>query len=215
MRVSTLIGLGIVGHVTFACGGEENSYEAIAAKFKKPTGTLDSSNALAVAEAYEASSGASNLAGARRITQAVTQTQKIPCGTGGDITISVESSATGSSGSAEYSYNQCCYAASCCYDGGGTIYYAGSAGSLEYCATYDLSLTCGTTINLNYAVCVDGSAAQGTYTYLVSVNDKTFAVSGTYRNGNGTLSIKDSTGTYTCTYSNGGGSCSGTGSFAF
>ena len=217
MRPGTLVGFGLLGMVVFACGSEKEEetrpYDEIAAKLREPTGTLDSSNAVAVAEAFQASNGASTLAGGRRITQAQAQGQRTPCTNGGDLTIIVHSSSAAAT-SAEYAYNECCYAPDCCYDGGGTIYYAGSSiGQQEYCSSYDISLEClEQLVRVQYSACFDG---EGTGTFLIEVDTKTYAVSGSYFNGSGTLTIKDSKGTYTCTYSGREGSCTGSGSFSF
>jgi len=115
-----------------------------------------------------------------------------------------------SSGHSTALYDDCCVAANCCIDGSADIYFSTEQGAAySYCGSYDLSYSCeGTTTALTYEGCVGSTGEQ---IYVIEVDGDTYAVSGTYSNGSGTLEISGENGTWTCTYSNGSGSCTGTG----
>jgi hypothetical protein len=210
----TSITLLLAGCVTVsACGDDEEkapsgSFDAINERVSSPTGTLEATNAVSVADAYEQISSAS-VAG-RRLEQSQSQTVEQACLVSGNYTVTA--SGDQNSAQATLTYNDCCMAEACCYNGTGNSYY--SAGdTLSYCAEYDLTLDCMTAQGaISYVGCFDGT---GLGTFLVEVEGETYAVSGTYSAGSGTLTIADSTGSFTCTYSGGTGSCSGAGEFSF
>lgn len=218
-RFTTVLGLSFVGIGAICCssgdgGGASSSpgsYTAISDSIAHPTGQLDKSTAGNVATEFEkvASSGAAG----RRIQQSQSATETVACPSGGDYTVQVTGSQT--SGQANVDYNQCCYEASCCLDGGGVWYFA-SGGSSEYtyCGTYDIAMNCGTDSgNIKYEGCV---GTDGSWTYVVHVSGKTYSVNGTISNGTGTLEITAANGSWTCTYTNYTGTCTGTsGDFTF
>lgn len=217
MRVRNLT--VVVMAMIAACGDDDDggkgggsgggSYSAIADSIAKPTGTLSTSNAVDVAEEFEKNAVAG--VGGGQLKQA--QDQKISCPAGGSYTVSASGSQTSSR--AEISYDNCCYTAGCCIEGDADWYYAGQAGSTySFCGDYDLQYACGgQTSSLTYSGC---QGTDGKWVLSVRVGDRTYAVSGTYRDGTGTLKITDSKGTWTCTYNKGTGSCTGGGSnFSF
>jgi hypothetical protein len=210
----SMIGLGMVG----CGGGDDNSsgnaaagYNNIATSVAHPTGTLAASNANNVAEAYAKIDSAA--ANGRRLQSETSTSQTVACDAGGSYSVSASGGET--AGQATLGYNHCCYTEGCCINGTGTWYYTSQASaSYSMCGSYSLTVACdadnGT---LNYQGCM--SESGGDWTYVVTVDGKTYSVSGTYSSGSGTLKITDSKGTYTCTYSQGTGSCTGAGSFSF
>jgi hypothetical protein len=186
------------------------SYGDIADAIGAPTGTVDKSSAPAIADAYQQISQN----GAGSIGKQDGAKQEMSCPAGGKFSITAQSS--GGSAKSDISYDNCCYQASCCLDGGGTWYFStsqGSAQSYNYCGSYSLTSTCsGSSASVKYEGCfgLDG------WVYSVKVDGETFAVSGNYSNGNGTLKVAGENGSFTCTYTNNTGSCTGTsGTFSF
>lgn len=221
MRLGTWIGIGLFAMAGVGCGGGGGgggSYNDVKNSFAHPTGTLAATNADAVAKAYETSQAGGGLALGRRLdvtTSAQTVSQSISCPSGGTYSISTEVTGT-SSGVSTITWNNCCYAAACCYNGGGTYYTSISGTSVgSICGTEQLTLTCGAApATASASFCED--ASNGTFSYLVQVDGKSFAVSGNYSSGSGTLTITGVNGTFTCTYTNDTGTCTGTaGSFSF
>jgi hypothetical protein len=222
MRLRTFVWVSGVCAIWAGCGGGDDSepssgggsFTAIADSIAKPSGQLAASNATDVADEF-AKISMTGAAGGRRTTQqAGGQTQEIACTAGGKQTITASGSQSG--GHAVIKYDNCCYQASCCFNGGGDWYYAAQAGaSYSFCGSYNMTLSCGTegSASVKYEGCV---GMDGKWVYVVRVDGKTFAVTGNYSNGNGTLEITGANGSFSCTYSNHTGSCTGSsGNFSF
>jgi hypothetical protein len=219
MRLRMAVGFGLIGLGMVGCGGGGSSggngpatYSGIANSLAHPTGKLAASNANGVAKAFEQIDASA--ANGRRIKGGTTDNQTVTCPAGGSYTISVSGGQT--SGQATLGYDQCCYTEGCCINGSGNWYYSTEASaSYSMCGSYSLSISCDTENGtVNYQGCMSGST--GDWTYVVTVEGKTYAVSGNYNSGSGTLQITDSAGTYTCTYNQGVGSCTGSaGTFSF
>jgi hypothetical protein len=212
---------GVLGLTAAACGGDDDkgtsgrsaSYQDISASLAEPSGTVDADTAGDIGDEFEKVSGAAPAAGLRddQVAQSNSFTQE--CDAGGSI--SASGSSTESSGRATYSYDNCCFTAGCCVDGDGSIYYSSTAGSsYSYCGSFDVDATCGgSTSSVSYSGCV---GTDGEWVYRIEMGGETYAVSGTYSNGNGTLEITGDNGTFTCTYTNHSGSCTGSGgNFSF
>lgn len=219
MYIRTITFLAISSVSFLACGGSDDeggssasgSYGAISDGIQNPTGTVDETTAGAVGEEY-GKIAASSGAGAA-LAKASTAMQTVSCTMGGNFT--VEASGTQSSGESTLSYNDCCYVADCCMNGGGHWYYStDTSAAFSYCGSYDIDYACtGVTSSLEYSGCF---SATGEWTYLVEVGGETFAVNGTYYDGSGSLEIHGGNGMWTCTYSGGSGSCTGSsGTFEF
>jgi hypothetical protein len=223
MRQGRSIGIGLFVVAGLGCGGggsgqPAGSYNAISAGIEHPTGTLSATNADAVAAAYEASlsSGLDTAGGQRLESVASAQTTvSEACPNGGTISVNANE-ASSSAISETFNYNSCCESADCCFNGGGNLYYASTGSSSgSFCENFQVTGTCtGESVSENFSLCEDGTT--GTVSYLVQVDGDSFAVSGDYSDGNGTLTITGVNGTFTCTYTNNTGSCTGTsGSFTF
>jgi hypothetical protein len=217
MRAEKLMWFSVLGLLAAACGGDDDgggggsqprSYQAISESMAEPSGTVDESTASDIGEEFEKASGATPAGGVRDDQVAQSGSQTIQCSGGGTISVS----ATGSQEAANisYSYNDCCES-SCCMDGSGTAYYTSAADAdFTFCGSYDIDATCeGTSSSVNFSGCLGKDFEMQ---YLITVDGDTYAVSGNYSNGNGTLEIRGENGTWSCTYTNGSGSCSGTGS---
>jgi hypothetical protein len=211
-RFGMAVSIGFVGFGLVGCGGGSSSngsgsYSSIANSLAHPTGKLAASNANSVAKAFEQIDASA--ANGRRIKGGSTANQTVDCPSGGSYSVAVSGGQT--SGQATLSYNQCCYTAGCCINGSGNWYYSAETNaSYSLCGSYSLSLSCDSESgSVSYQGCM--SSASGDWTYVVTVDGKTYAVAGSYSSGSGTLDITDSTGTYTCTYSQGAGSCTGSG----
>jgi hypothetical protein len=157
------------------------------------------------------------LAAGRKLNPVASAAQSIsqPCANGGTISVTVNQ-ASANSVSENFSYNNCCESADCCFNGGGDLYYSGtSSATASFCENFHVTAVCsGQSVVENFSLCQDGTT--GTISYLVEVGGESFAVSGSYSNGNGTLTISGANGSFTCTYTNDAGSCTGTsGSFSF
>jgi len=215
MRTISALAVGTlaVSFVLAACGssddnsksGSGGSYTAVASAIKNPTGTLSSDNAVSVAEAFEKiESGAAG----RRLQGGSTQAQTQTCPSGGSYTVTANGSS--SAGTADLKYDNCCYSQGCCINGTGAFYYSTdstAASSYSVCGSYSLTLACESDSGaLNYQGCVGSS---GEWIYVVTIDGKTYSVTGSYSDGSGTLTITDSKDTWTCTYSNGSGTCTG------
>jgi hypothetical protein len=198
-----------------ACGGSDDdgggggggSYTDIADAISSPTGTIDKDTAPDVAAEFE-----KVLQGSAGGVSKQSGTQEMACPSGGKITTTVEGNE--SAATAEAKYDSCCYQADCCYDGRATTFFsnAGASGGstsadFSFCVNADLTLSCGseTPVDGQFEYCY----GAGGITYVVRLNGDSFAVSGSYSNGNGTLTIKGKNGTFECTYTNGSGSCTG------
>jgi len=220
MRLGTWIAIGLFTMAGVGCGGGSSkpaSYADISASFAHPTGTLAATNADTVAKAYQTSlsaQGASPL-GQRLEQKSSAVSETIACNSSGSISVNV-AQASSSAISENWTYNNCCETAGCCYNGTGDLYYAAAgtaAGS--FCESVKLTGTCSAVpIAENFSLCEDGTT--GMIGYLIEVDGETFSVSGSYSNGNGTLTITGKNGSFTCTYTNDTGSCTGTGgTFSF
>lgn len=208
--LTTLISLGMAA----ACGGDGDSggaaaptgsYEAVASAIEAPTGTVDETTVGDVGEEFGKATSA-GVGGERQVKQS--QSQEMACAAGGKL--SYTASGTQENVQVNFVYDGCCQEASCCFDGGGTVYQASAAGAAySTCANYDITAECeGQSLAINYSACV---GTDGVQTYAIVVNGSTYAVSGTYYNGSGTLTIRGENGTWECTYTDGSGSCTGTG----
>ncbi len=190
------------------------SFANIQNSISAPSGTVDAASADEVAAEFEkiAASGTPAF-GMREDQVAQTQNVDVPCGSSGSI--SVTGSGNESSGSGQFAFNNCCETAGCCMTGGGNMYFSSSGAAAEadadnfsYCAEYDVQYSCeGETASLDYAGCLGASG----FVYSVEVNGESYAVTGYYSEGSGSLTITGENGTWTCTYDNGSGSCSGDG----
>lgn len=202
---------GLVGLVT-GCGDEDKSgggnFADIAKALERPTGELAKDNAKDIAVEFEkasssSASGGSPVAASKRLLAGSSQSQACP--NGGKINITADSNSD--SAHVSYSYDNCCYSsASCCMDGGGEYYYATEGGSAyTMCISMSLDYDCGDILSggASYSGCI---GANG-WTYSVEIKGKTFAVSGSLRNGSGTLTIVDAKTEWSCTYTNYEGSC--------
>lgn len=213
VAVVAVVGLGVV-----SCGGSGSSskggsFSNITASIAEPSGTVDETSAAGVAEEFETASSASSASPFGRREEILratsSQTITIDCPAGGDI--SMIASGSGTSGTAKGTYNSCCVEASCCFDGTVNSYVSGDASGevIQVCVEASITGTCqGESAAAEYSGCI---GANGEMVILVEVNGESFAVSGNYSNGNGTLEIKGDNGSFTCTYSGGTGSCTGSG----
>jgi hypothetical protein len=214
-------GVLALGLVLGACGGSDGdgggggarggqSYADIADAIAAPTGTVDATSAPEIAAEFEKISSASGGAKSRP-KQAVNQMQACPAGG------SINTTAQGNNESAQalIEYDNCCYEATCCMNGGGTWYFSTSASTeYSYCANYKVDMDCGS--DLVASVQYEGCVSPTGWVYVVRVEGKTFAVTGHYSDGNGTLNVTGVNGSFTCTYTNHSGSCSGSdGEFSF
>lgn len=216
MRAEKLMWSSVLGLLAAACGGDDDgggggsrpqSYQAIAESIASPSGTVDESTVGDIGEEFEKISAAP-AGGVRddQVAQSNTYTQE--CTGGGSI--SVNASGNESAANISYAYNNCCEAG-CCMDGSGTAYYSeATSADFTFCGSYDLDMTCdGSSTSVDFSGCV-GSDFQ--WSYLITVDGESYAVSGSYSDGDGTLEIRGANGTWTCTYTDGSGSCTGTGS---
>jgi hypothetical protein len=220
MRYIMAFGLGFLAVGTFCCSSGDSgsasnsgasSYGAISDSISHPTGQLDKTNTANVAAEFEKI--ASSSAAGRRIQGSSSANQEVSCPSGGKYTVNV--SGTQTAAQANVTYDDCCYEASCCLNGGGVWYFSSDAStSYSYCGTYDISVSCGSDSGaVKYEGCY---GSDGIWTYVVHVSNKTYAVSGTYSNGTGTLKITAANGSWTCTYTNNSGTCTGaSGDFSF
>lgn len=217
MKRAVLVLAAVLGLT--ACGGDDGegsssgggSFGAIADAIAAPTGTVDMETVPAIADEFEKVRSGS--AGGERFEQS-SQNIMMNCPAGGTSNTSVSGNQNAVTGNT--TYDNCCYAsADCCFSGDSTFYYAAGGGESEYmqCVEYAVTTTCGgSTANVDYEGCFSNT---GEWTYVVRIEGESFAVSGNYSGGNGTLEIRGANGNYSCTYTNGAGSCTGDGSFSF
>lgn len=217
MKAVSIFGLMVVCAAAAGCGGGDEDkgngaaqFNAISSSIAHPTGTLDNTTAVAVAQEYEkiAETSAAGL----RLQSTSSASETVACPNGG--TYSVNASGDQSNVQETLSYNNCCYAESCCFSGGGNWYFSAAGGTtFSYCGNYNLTLACdGDSLSEKYSGCFNSS---GEWTYVVTIESKTFAVTGSISSGSGTLSIAAANGSYSCTYTNYSGSCTGSTSFSF
>jgi hypothetical protein len=214
--VWTILGLGFL-----ACGGggssKGGSYANIAASLAAPSGTVDETTAADVAEEFETADAASGVSpfGRRDVIAPASSAANISVDCPVSGTISVTASGNENSSTSRARYNNCCVEAGCCFGGTANAYatVGDAQEDINICIEASLSGTCeGQSINADYSGCIGSDGL----TVLVEVNGETFAVTGNYSDGNGTLEITGSNGSFTCTYSGGSGSCTGTGgNFSF
>lgn len=218
-RVGIVLASVLAGALGVACGSDETSssgppsFDSLAARINAPTGTVSATTATPVADEFEKLSS-SSLGGTRQV-QASQDMSAQMCTSGGSA--SVDSSGDASGGSARMSYDACCMAQSCCVSGTvDVVVNTNSTGTSTFaqCVSYDVSMVCdNATATMNSVGC---QGTDGTFTYSIEVEGKTYSVSGSYSGGNGTLTIKGANGTFTCTYTSGSGTCTGTdGEFTF
>jgi hypothetical protein len=218
-RIARGLGLGAalaaLAGAFMGCGSDDEggsgrgSLSSITSAIESPTGTVDETTAAEVGAEFEKVAQAQVPSGMRRDAQtAQSSSGTVSCPAGGSL--NAAGSGDQSSGHSTAEYNDCCVAANCCIDGSADIYFSTEQGAAyTYCGSYDLTYSCeGTTTALTYEGCV---GSTGEEIYVIEVDGDTYAVSGTYSNGSGTLEISGENGTWTCTYSDGGGSCTGTG----
>lgn len=213
-RSSLLLGTLVIA----ACGGDGDgggkaakggqSFDAITSAVQAPTGTVDETTAPDVAAEFE-KIGQSSAA-----KQKQAGSQDVACPNGGSIRTSAEGS--GNNVRSELVYDNCC-SEGCCSDGSALTYVSGSeTAEYAYCATYDLTYSCAEE-DENTRVVYEGCAGNdGSWIYAVRVGGKSYAVTGSYSNGNGTLEVTGENGHFSCTYTEYSGSCTGdAGSFDF
>jgi hypothetical protein len=220
MRAVKFMCFGVLGMLAAGCGGDDDkgsngggaSYQDITESLAEPSGTVDSDTAGDIGEEFEKVSEAAP-AGIRDDQVAQSNgSYSQPCDGGG--TISASGSGSESSGNVSFSYDNCC-TAGCCIDGAGSLYYStDTSAAFSYCGNYDIDFTCdGSSSSANFSGC---AGTNGEWVYRIEVAGETYAVSGSYSNGNGELEIRGANGTFNCTYTNGSGSCTGSGgSFSF
>lgn len=216
---SALVSSMVLGLSAVACGGGGNtpgSYAEVVAALESPSGTVDATSAKEIGPAFEEASSqglGSVRESVERRASAQSGSYEQACSGGGSIKATAEGNQQ--SAKVSFSYANCCES-ECCINGSGVMYVsADAAAEYSQCGGYDMTVTCGTDIGtINFQGCIGGDSTYG-YTYLITVDDKTYAVSGTYSNGNGTLTIKGENGTFECTYTDGAGSCTGDGEFTF
>jgi hypothetical protein len=214
LAVTLGVGFGLLG----ACGDDGGSnvggsYSSIASAIESPSGTVDESSAVRVGEEFGKLSATGVAAGMRRDAQVgQSQSGTMDCPAGGSI--SFTGSGNESSGQARGSYNGCCYSAGCCMDGTVNMFYSSAqSAAFAYCGSYDVSYSCeGVNADLAFNGCF---GTTGEWVYVVEVDGESYAVSGTYVDGSGTLEISGENGTWTCTYNNDSGSCTGSGGDSF
>jgi hypothetical protein len=212
MRLSRCIGVVALGgaamQVAAGCGGSDSkpeSFASISSSISSPTGTVSTTSAKDIGDEYEKVSKNSFAGGMREDTEkAASGSGDMACPSGGSV--SVSGSGNQSSGAANISYDNCCYAAGCCFDGSGKLYYSSSqTATYTYCMAFDVSYDCaGESLSLDYQGCLSATG----WVFVVPVGGKTYAVSGTRAAGSGTLEIRGANGTWTCSYSSGTGHCS-------
>ncbi len=186
-------------------GEQATSTENIALQLQQPTGTVDASTAMQVAEAF-AAADTSGLDGSRTYSQSI-QTSNLACESGG--TMSASGTADESGGDMSMVYDNCCVQ-DCCYVGTAVVVYGkADEGSYSYCASFEMAYSCNGRDELaDYATCAQ---TDGTVAYSVKVGDTTFTVTGSYADGSGALTISGANGTWYCSYSEAAGSCTGPG----
>lgn len=223
-RIGRALGLGAgllaLGGAFAGCGGDDDngsrgggSFASITSAIESPTGTVDETTAADIGVEFEKVSQAQVPGGMRRDAQTAQSSGTVDCPAGGSVTAS--GSGDQSSGHSTASYNDCCVSANCCIDGDADIYFSTAQGAAyTYCGSYDVSYSCeGTTTSISYQGCLNST---GELVYAIEVDGDTYAVSGSYSNGSGTLEITGANGTWTCTYTSSSGTCTGTGgSFTF
>jgi len=217
MKVASIFGLVVVCAAAAGCGGGDEDkgngaaqFNAISSSIAHPTGKLDNTTAVGVAQEYEKISATS--AAGLRLQSSSSASETVACPGGGSY--SVNASGDQSNVQETLSYNNCCYEAACCFSGGGNWYFSSAGGSsFSYCGNYNLTLACdGETVSEKFSGCFN---ASGEWTYVVTIDAKTFAVTGSISSGTGTLSITAANGSFSCTYTNYSGSCTGSSSFSF
>jgi hypothetical protein len=193
-------------------GGGGGTFASIAAGIESPTGTVDETSAVDVAEEFEGASQSAELSpfGARDLaTGASSQSGSFSCPAGGSISFSAQ----GNTGNGTAGYNNCCFEQSCCISGSARVLASSGSSAYTACIDANLSVSCeGQSGNVSYSGCIN---ASGGIVVLIEVDGESFAVSGNYSGGSGTLEITGDNGTFTCTYSGGSGCCSGSGGASF
>lgn len=215
-KTRAICGACVLGAASLSCGGGGDdgagggsgggdSYADISTSLSKPSGTLASSNAVSVAEAYQkAGPGGGGFEDDEKQVKQVNGVASQSCAAGGTMDTKT-SGVTQDSVHAVVAYNKCCQEKDCCLDGDADVFYA-PGGTYQYCTAYDVTSTCG---GQSQRVNTQGCFSAAGWTYLVKVDGKTYTVAGNYANGSGKLTIQDASATWTCNYSNNKGSCTG------
>lgn len=205
----------VAAGLSVACGSDDSSgspstasYADLVSAIESPTGSVSAATAPKVAEEFE-KVNSSGLNGTRRIQESQDVSAQV-CTAGGSA--KAEGSGSESSGNVTIRYSSCCISDGCCVNGTvGTVYNSssGSAAGYSYCMSYDISVKCDSeSATVKSAGCLNSS---GEFEYSITVEGKTYSVSGYYTGGDGKLTITGANGTWTCTYTDGAGSCTGTG----
>ncbi|MGC4064424.1 MAG: hypothetical protein QM784_07235 [Polyangiaceae bacterium] len=191
-----------------ACSSDDSSsskrsYGDLVAAIESPTGTLDATSANPVAKEYE-KINSSSLNGTRGV-QSTTDSSSQLCTAGGSA--KGEASGGQSSGDMDFVYDSCCIEASCCVDGTVHMVYKSdsqSTASFSYCMDMDYTMNCDSqTVTTTAAGCLGPNG----FVYAITIDGKSYAVTGSYSNGTGQLTIKGANGSFTCTYTSGAGTC--------
>lgn len=202
------------------CGGGDDegkkdrpkSYEAAREAIESPTGTVDATSAKAIGPEFEKLQNTSVNSPRDDWSAHPAQTVDISYDCGDSGKVSTTSNGDQNNLTISLQYDNCCQY-ECCINGSGEWYYANlnstSTGDLlnfSYCGSYDLTTTCGLDVSsVVYAGCI---TADG-WTYAIEVNGESFAVSGYYSAGSGSLTIRGANGTWECTYTDYSGTCTG------
>ncbi|HMA97230.1 MAG TPA: hypothetical protein VKP30_31310 [Polyangiaceae bacterium] len=211
LALSAIIAAGL----SVACGSDDSSspttasYADLVSAIQSPTGSVSAATAPKVAEEF-AKVNSSGLNGTRRIQESQDVSAQI-CTSGGSA--KAEGSGNSSSGNVTVRYSSCCMSEGCCINGTvGTVYNSdgsSSAAGYSYCMSYDVSVSCNAeSASVKSAGCLNSS---GEFEYSITVEGKTYSVSGYYSDGNGELTITGANGKWTCSYTDGAGECKGTG----
>jgi hypothetical protein len=208
LRNGLVLGSVALSFAAVACGGGPSGaggYRDIGAlknAMESPTGTVEPTSAVGVAEAFETSNSAP-LGGIRQKAQA--QSATIACTEGGNA------SASANGNNIYFTYNNCAESG-CTMNGSGAMMV--ESDGLSQCMSYDISAVCADvgSVEMSFSGCF---SAEGDFSYLIEFEGETFRVSGSYAGGNGELSISGENGTYTCTYTGGTGTCSGSAGDSF
>jgi hypothetical protein len=206
------------------------------AKFDKPTGELKGDNAKSVGSALEektkkggAFGALSAVRGALAVAEGNLQDEPISCpqttnysggkvtctcNGGGTVTVSVDASAIGSDGqgpfSMTYSYNSCKITqddATQTINGSGSYVRASASAQDMYFSFHGTVETSGETQTIDVEYYSD---ASGKIWWLVTVDNGTYVVNGTYDSttGSGEWSVRDNTGkVFNCIATEGKGAC--------
>jgi len=199
------------------CGGGGSpatgftSAAALKSAMASPTGTVSAETAVGVAEAFETGSTSGLSAGVRQKAQAQSATEN--CSEGGSISIS------GNSNMAQEHFNNC-GEGGCVMNGTMNILVdSASQTNVSACISADVNAVCADegAVAMQFSMCIDTDSTTGTteIKYLVEYEGETYAVSGNFSAGGGSLTITGSNGSFTCTYTADAGTCTGSDGSSF